>query len=98
MSPIYGQLLDKPLLVFAVSYGVPDVKHNRDIEIRRTRARLSRLPKLDVTVKLSNHSTKFLNNFKKRLTHLLFWTPPCDGAKIAPNGKRERATVLVCQL
>jgi hypothetical protein len=35
MSPIYGQLSDKPLLPFADLYGVPDVKHNRDREIRR---------------------------------------------------------------
>ena len=30
MSPIYGQLSDKPLLAFVYSHGVRDVKHNRD--------------------------------------------------------------------
>ena len=35
MSPIYGQLLDKPLLAFAHSHGVLDVEHNRDREIKR---------------------------------------------------------------
>ena len=35
MSPIYGQLSDKPLLAFASLIGVPDVKHNRDREIKR---------------------------------------------------------------
>ena len=34
-SPIYGQLSDKPLLAFANRHGVPDVKHNRDREIKR---------------------------------------------------------------
>ena len=33
MSPICGQLSDKPLLAFAPLYGVPDVKLNRDREI-----------------------------------------------------------------
>jgi len=35
MSPIYGQLSDKPLLAFAHSHGVLDVEHNRDREIKR---------------------------------------------------------------
>ena len=43
MSPIYGQLSDKPLLAFAESVGVPDVKHNRDREIKR-RAHLLAVP------------------------------------------------------
>jgi len=30
MSPIYGQLSDKPLLAFVYSHGVRDMKHNRD--------------------------------------------------------------------
>ncbi len=30
MSPIYGQLSDKPLLAFVCSHGVRDMKHNRD--------------------------------------------------------------------
>ena len=30
MSPIYGQLSDKPLLAFVYLHGVRDVKHNRD--------------------------------------------------------------------
>ena len=35
MSPIYGQLSDKPLLAFAVYMGVQDIKHNGDREIKR---------------------------------------------------------------
>jgi hypothetical protein len=30
MSPIYGQLSDKPRLAFAYSHGVPGMKHKRD--------------------------------------------------------------------
>jgi hypothetical protein len=30
MSPIYGQLSDKPPLAFVYSHGVRDIKHNRD--------------------------------------------------------------------
>jgi hypothetical protein len=41
MSPIYGQLSDKPLLAFAHSHGVLDVEHNRDREIKRRHDRKS---------------------------------------------------------
>jgi len=45
MSPIYGQLLHKPLLAFVYSRGVRGMKHNRDREIKR-RVRFGRKLKL----------------------------------------------------
>jgi hypothetical protein len=36
-SPIYGQLSDKPLLAFAHSNGVRDMKHNRDEKLNAER-------------------------------------------------------------